>query len=72
MFRFTIRDVLWLTVVVAMAVGWASVNWTNQLLAFSAIFRGPSAPFSRNSPVREGGSAESRSAVFNFAKLIFP
>ena len=23
MFRFTIRDVLWLTVVVAMAVGWA-------------------------------------------------
>jgi len=24
MFRFTIRDVLWLTVVVALAVGWAN------------------------------------------------
>jgi hypothetical protein len=26
MFRFTIRDMLWLTVVVALAVGW-SVDW---------------------------------------------
>ena len=27
MFRFTIRDVLWFTVVVALAVGWL-VNWS--------------------------------------------
>jgi len=26
MFRFTIRDVLWLTVVVAMGVGWWSMQ----------------------------------------------
>jgi hypothetical protein len=34
MFRFTIRDVLWLTVVVAMACGWAvdrsSLHWRYQ------------------------------------------
>jgi hypothetical protein len=27
MFRFTIRDVLWLTVVVALAVGWVSTAY---------------------------------------------
>jgi len=27
MFRFTIRDVLWLTVVVALAVGWGLPYW---------------------------------------------
>jgi len=30
MFRFTIRNVLWLTVVVALAVGWAADRWRLQ------------------------------------------
>jgi len=35
MFRFTIRDVLWLTVVVALGVGWSvdRVRLTSQLAA---------------------------------------
>jgi hypothetical protein len=33
MFRFSIRDVLWLTVVVAMAVGW----WTNRTRSQATI-----------------------------------
>jgi hypothetical protein len=32
MLRFTIRDVLWLTVVVALAVGWWAERWNAQRL----------------------------------------
>jgi hypothetical protein len=31
MFRFSIRDVLWLTVVAALAVGWGVDRWTGTL-----------------------------------------
>jgi hypothetical protein len=35
MFRFTIRDVLWLTVVVALALGW----WAERRMLFSELHR---------------------------------
>jgi hypothetical protein len=37
MFRFTIRDVLWLTVVVAMAVGWWQ-DWSRNRIVYSMSF----------------------------------
>ena len=44
MFRFTIRDVLWLTVVVAMALGWfmqqRSLTALTEKLRYSALSAG--------------------------------
>jgi hypothetical protein len=41
MFRFTIRDVLWLTVVVAMGVGWWKPDLNINLLPSSSSARRP-------------------------------
>ena len=37
MFRFTIRDVLWLTVVVALGVGW----WSDRAIALTKLKQPP-------------------------------
>ena len=37
MFRFTIRDVLWLTVVVALAAGWGLDRWQTNDAWFERI-----------------------------------
>jgi hypothetical protein len=40
MFRFTIRDVLWLTVVVALGVGWFVERWRNEQVREEAYLQG--------------------------------
>jgi hypothetical protein len=36
MFRFTIRDILWLTVVIALALGW-SISWFANRVPFGGV-----------------------------------
>ncbi len=35
MFRFTIREIVWLTVIVALGLGWSLERWRNQRLQTS-------------------------------------